>query len=106
MELNKINDNDIRLTLQFNGNLDADGTRNIQPVIDEIIWAEPHREVELDFSAVQFMDSSGVGALVYLYKRLIEKKRNMRIENASGQPLEIIHLLRISNTIAVNSHTH
>ncbi|CAM3625155.1 STAS domain protein [Vibrio aerogenes CECT 7868] len=106
MELQKINNNDIHLTLQFNGNLDADGTRNIQPVIDDIIWAEPHREVELDFSDVRFMDSSGVGALVYLYKRLVEKKRNMRLENVSGQPLEIIHLLRISKTIAVNSRTH
>ncbi|MEI8632485.1 STAS domain-containing protein [Vibrio sp. PP-XX7] len=84
MELRKIDENHIHLTLQFDGSFDADGTRHIQPLIDEIIWSDEHQNVELDFRHVQFLDSSGVGALVYLYKRLVENKRKMRIENVSG----------------------
>ncbi|GAA5644693.1 STAS domain-containing protein [Vibrio proteolyticus] len=103
MELRKIEMNDTVLTLMINGNLDADGSRTVQPHIDEVITKHAHGEVEIDFSHVQFLDSSGVGALVYLYKRLIERERVMRLENVSGQPLEIINLLRIERAIPVNS---
>lgn len=106
MELRKIDANDTIVTLVINGNLDADGSRHAQPHIDEIIAEDSQRDIEIDFSQVQFLDSSGVGAIVYLYKRLVERQRNMRIENVSGQPLEIINLLRINQAIPVNSHTH
>ncbi|WP_159656500.1 STAS domain-containing protein [Vibrio atypicus] len=106
MELRKIEANDTILTLVINGNLDADGSRSAQPHIDEIIADKSDREIEIDFSQVQFLDSSGVGAIVYLYKRLIERQRCMRIENVSGQPLEIMNLLRIDQAIPVNSNKH
>jgi anti-anti-sigma factor len=106
MELRKIQASETIDTLIINGNLDADGSRSAQPHIDQIIAEDSGRDVEIDFSQVQFLDSSGVGAIVYLYKRLIERQRSMRIENVSGQPLEIINLLRISQAIPVNSHTH
>ncbi|UPQ89208.1 STAS domain-containing protein [Vibrio sinaloensis] len=106
MELRKIQASDNNITLFINGNLDADGSRFAQPHIDDVIAQESARDIEIDFSQVQFLDSSGVGAIVYLYKRLVERQRTMRIENVSGQPLEIINLLRINQAIPVNSQTH
>ncbi|MBA5763537.1 STAS domain-containing protein [Vibrio sp. 404] len=104
MELHKIETNGTTLKLVINGNLDADGSRSAQPQIDDIIANQSHNEVEVDFSNVRFLDPSGVGALVYLYKRLVEKQRSMRIEHVTGQPLEIICLLRIDKAIPVNSY--
>ncbi|GAB2660091.1 STAS domain-containing protein [Vibrio panuliri] len=104
MELHKIETNGETLTLIINGDLDADGSRSAQPQIDDVITNRSHNDVKVDFRNVQFLDPSGVGALVYLYKRLVEKQRNMRIEHVSGQPLEIISLLRIDKAIPVNSH--
>ncbi|MGF1694176.1 STAS domain-containing protein [Vibrio kyushuensis] len=106
MELRTVEANETILTLEIVGNLDAEGSRDAQPHIDAVITDDLHSEIELDFSRVEFLDSSGVGALVYLYKRLVERERNMRIENVTGQPLEIINLLRISQAIPVNSNTH
>ena len=103
MELRTIKTNDEVLTLVIDGNLDADGSRSAQPHLDEIIADKSYPEIEIDLTNVRFLDSSGVGAIVYLYKRLVEHQRNMRIENASGQPLEIINLLRINQAIPVNS---
>ncbi|CAH0536165.1 STAS domain-containing protein [Vibrio marisflavi] len=105
MELQTTQATDNLLTLSINGSLDAEGSRHAQPHIDEVIALENFTDVELDFRNVCFLDSSGVGALVYLYKRLIERKRNMRIENVKGQPLEIINLLRIGQAIPINSQT-
>ena len=103
MELRKIDTNDTIVTWVINGNLDADGSRQAQPHIDEILAEPSTREIEIDFSKVQFLDSSGVGAIVYMFKRLTERERNMRLENVSGQPLEIMNLLRIGHAIPVNS---
>lgn len=106
MELRKIEKSTHLITLAIDGNLDADGSRYAQPHIDALIADNNAQEIEIDLSQVQFLDSSGVGAIVYLYKRLIERERQMRIENATGQPLEIINLLRIDKAIPVNSLQH
>lgn len=103
MELRKIDLNTTTLTLSIFGDLDAAGSRDAQTDIDDVISNDGHQEIEVDFSQVQFLDSSGVGAIVYMFKRLTERERNMRLENVSGQPLEIMNLLRIGHAIPVNS---
>ncbi|MCG9640451.1 STAS domain-containing protein [Vibrio sp. Isolate34] len=103
MELRKIELNTTTLTLSIFGDLDAAGSRHAQTDIDDVISNYGHKEIEVDFRKVQFLDSSGIGAIVYMFKRLTERERNMRLENVSGQPLEIMNLLRIGHAIPVNS---
>ncbi|MDK9735868.1 STAS domain-containing protein [Vibrio sp. D404a] len=103
MELRKIELSNSTLTLEIFGDLDASGSRKVQTDIDDVITNDLHPEIEIDFSQVQFLDSSGVGAIVYMFKRLTERERNMRLENVTGQPLEIMNLLRIGHAIPVNS---
>lgn len=91
------------LTLMFSGNLDAEGSQKALPLLDKVIADTQFQDIEVDLSKVTFLDSSGIGAIVYLYKRLITNNRNMRIENVAGQPLEIFNLLRIGNAIPINS---
>ncbi|ROV57592.1 anti-sigma factor antagonist, partial [Vibrio ponticus] len=64
MELHKIEMNGETLTLIINGDLDAAGSRSAQPQIDDVIANQSHNDVKVDFRNVQFLDPSGVGALV------------------------------------------
>ncbi|EMV2914336.1 MULTISPECIES: STAS domain-containing protein [Vibrio] len=106
MELRRLEINQDKLAIEFFGDLDASGCRQAQHHIDEVIHNNHHKEVEINLQHVQFLDSSGIGAIVYLYKRLVERERSMSIENVSGQPLEIMSLLRINHAIPVNSKGH
>ncbi|MCW8345012.1 MULTISPECIES: STAS domain-containing protein [Vibrio] len=106
MELVKAETNNHTLRVQLFGDFDARGSREAQTEIDNIIHNDWHHEVEVDLKKVHFMDSSGIGAIVYLYKRLIERERIMRIENVTGQPLQIMKLLRIGQAIPVNTHVN
>ncbi|WCE31961.1 STAS domain-containing protein [Vibrio sp. SCSIO 43137] len=106
MELRKIEANEQTLTLLISGEFDANGSKEALPHIDQVLSNDGHEEIEIDFKHVSFLDSCGVGAIVYFYKRLAERKRAMRIENAHGQPLEIISLLRIDQAIPTNSGKH
>lgn len=60
------------------------------------------QDVDLDFTEVTFIDSSGIGALVFLFKRLRATKSTLRLHGVQGQPLELIQYLRIDKSIQVN----
>jgi anti-anti-sigma factor len=57
--------------------------------------------IQIDLSKVEFMDSSGIGAMVFLFKRL--KSRGLRLEilQPVGQPRQLLEMLRINEAIPV-----
>ena len=55
--------------------------------------------VLIDMKSVQELDSSGVGALVFLYKRLKQNQRDLALLGVQGKPQELLSLLRIDHTI-------
>ncbi len=103
MELRKIDTNEQLLTLTVIGDFDASSSKQAQITIDDVLCNDHHPEIEIDLEHVEFLDSSGIGAIVYLYKRLVETDRAMRIEHAHGQPLKMMNLLRIGQAIPLNS---
>lgn len=102
MELRKIETNDQLLTLSVIGDFDSSSSKQAQITIDEVLAHDSHPEIEIDLRHVHFLDSSGIGAIVYFFKRLVESERHMRIEHAHGQPLKMLQLLRIGSAIPLN----
>ena len=91
------------LTIELAGNMDVAGCAEIRPKLDVILEIESGGEqVVLDLNRVTYLDSSGVGVIVYLFKRLKENNSSLEIINAHNQPLEFIQLLRIDTAIGVN----
>jgi len=89
------------LILQLNGEFDALGSSKIRPELEKVARQIEPENVFLDLRNVSFIDSSGVGAIVFLYKRLKENTRKLRITGANGQPRELLELLRIHKAIPV-----
>ena len=56
-------------------------------------------DVLVDMSAVDELDSSGIGALVFLYKRLKVENRKLGLLGVKGKPSELLSMLRINQTI-------
>ncbi len=86
------------------GDFDALGARAVRPLFEELA-AQESGDVLIDFRAVEFIDSSGVGALVFLHKRLVANNRRLQIAGAEGQPRELLELLRLDKVIPVNRTT-
>ena len=57
--------------------------------------AEAAGDVVLDLSKVRFIDSSGLGALVFLHKRLVSKGHKLKIVGLKGQPLQLLTNLHL-----------
>ncbi len=81
---------------------DAQAVAEIRPALESICTNSP-LDVIVDLSGVTFMDSSGIGALVFLYKRLRSKGRSLVLVGTTGQPEKLIGMLRIDKTLTTFS---
>jgi anti-sigma B factor antagonist len=76
--------------------LDAAYVASIRPYLERLAGAD--QDVLLDLSKVGFVDSSGLGALVFLHKRLNSKGHKLKVVGLKGQPLQLftnLHLVPI-----------
>ena len=81
-------------TLELGGELDAMTAPELKTVIDAIA-SSGKSSVEVNVSQLRLIDSSGVAALVALYKRMKASGGTMVVTGADGQPLQIFKLLRL-----------
>jgi anti-sigma B factor antagonist len=80
--------------LEIEGTLDAVTAPELRPVVDEIVH-ERRRLVTLELSGLRLIDSSGVGVIVSLFRRLKETGGQVRIVGLHDQPRAIFRLLRL-----------
>lgn len=80
--------------LTLKGRLDALTAPELRPTIDKIVEGGCHRVV-CDLHDLETIDSSGVGAIVSLFKRSRMKGGEVKIARLRGQPKEIFRLLRL-----------
>lgn len=87
-------------SLELKNELDAFAIETLRGDFERLGNSE--QDIDLDFNQVTFIDSSGIGALVFLFKRLRTTKHTLRLHGVQGQPLELIQYLRIDKSIQVN----
>ncbi len=80
--------------LHIRGELDALSCAEIRPVLDAIVDGGK-RSVTVNLSELRLIDSSGVGAIVSLYKRVRANGGAVRFVGVTAQPLVIFRLLRL-----------
>lgn len=91
--------------LKLTGEMDALGCTHIRPELEQITNPENKNNIILNMNLVSFLDSSGVGVIVFLFKRLKSQGRTLEIVEVQGQPRELMELLRIDKVITVNRST-
>ena len=81
-------------TLHIEGDMDASAMADMKDLFEEI--AQSHEDVRLDMRNVEFIDSSGIGGVVFLFKRLRMAARKLEIANLRGQPRKLFIQLNLS----------
>jgi len=87
-------DNGSDTVLAIDGTLDAVTSPELRTVVDDLV-NESRKEVTLDLSSLRLIDSSGVGVIVSLFKRVRAYGGNVRITGLRDQPRAIFRLLRL-----------
>jgi len=96
MEMSRPHDGII--VLQIATDLDTDHVVSIQPRLETLV-DEYAENIVLDFSNVNFIDSTGIGAIVFLFKRLTSQRRTLSLLKVTGQPYKLMTMLRVENAI-------
>jgi anti-anti-sigma factor len=85
--------------VSISGDFDVNSVGDARELFEAL--AVQGSDVVVDLTDVRFIDSSGIGAIVFLYKRLVAQKHNMALVGVNGQPKELLAILKISQTIDV-----
>jgi len=89
----KINDSTLSITIHAS-RLDA-ATASPFKSECEALWQPSITGVTADLSSVEFIDSSGVGALLNLYRRLPPANPSVKLHNVRPGVQAVIELLRL-----------
>lgn len=87
--------------LHVRGELDALSCPELRPVLDALV-ARGKSVITVDLSELRLIDSSGVGALVALYKRVRANGGQVKFVGVTAQPLVIFKLLRLDRALELS----
>ena len=93
-------DNGEETVLKIEGTLDAVTAPELRTVIDDLV-SSSRKEVTLDLVDLRLIDSSGVGVIVSLFKRVRANGGQVRIVGLRDQPRAIFRLLRLDRVFPV-----
>jgi anti-anti-sigma factor len=86
--------------VEISQDMDAATMAKLKPRLEEL--AAMAQDIRLDLRGVRFIDSSGIGGIVFLFKRLRENARVLTLVNVSGQPLSLMRQLQLGFLVAAN----
>lgn len=85
-------------TVRIEGELDAVTVSELRSPLETLV-AEQHPRIVVDLSGLRLIDSSGVGALVSLYKKAKAYGGVVTLHGLSDQPMSIFKLLRLDRVL-------
>ncbi|MGN0621471.1 MAG: anti-sigma factor antagonist [Porcipelethomonas sp.] len=103
MPVRIINDEN-RITALLSGEIDHHNAKGLRLEIDFSIREEHPRELILDFSEVDFMDSSGIGLVMGRYKLMKEFGGAVTVRNPSSQIKKVMKISGIEKLAAIETN--
>ena len=84
-------------TVFLDGEIDMDVTEKAKEVILPIV--ESGKEVHLNLSNVQYMDSSGISVLIESHQKALEKNTKVIIKDVSKSVLKVIMMAKLEQIL-------
>lgn len=88
-----------RRTVRLGGECDIASAPELREALVEL-HEQDVREVVLDLSALDFLDSSGIGVIVSALKRLRESGGDLRVTGAQGPVRKVLELTGLDRVLA------
>ena len=89
----EINENDEVITITVKGDIDLYNSKIFKNTLFEISQTI-NKNIEIDFSHVDYMDSAGIGVLISLQRIQNKRGKKLIISNANT---DIVNFIRLSN---------
>jgi len=83
------------------GDIDHHSAKSIREAIDELIVKNNPKELELDLSAIDFMDSAGLGLVLGRFKKQSEIGGKFKILNPGRRTMQVLQLAGVEKIIKI-----
>ena len=93
IEIEKYNNYQV---IKLYGEVDLSNSRSVKLDIIKLIKSKNH--IIVDFTHLQYIDSSGMASLVEAFNEAKENETEFHIVGANGSPLQVLQLTRL-NTV-------
>lgn len=96
-------DEGTQATLQIFGKLDVANCAQLKAASDDIVAQVPNRwtSVIVNLQGLDLIDSSGIAAIVGLYKRVRGNGGQAHVTGVRGQPLQVFQILRMDKVFGL-----
>lgn len=89
-----------RVMVRLAGELDHCCAQSVRRELDALIADASIRALILDFTTLQFMDSSGIGVILGRYRQLRDRGGQMAVIHMNPQVARIFHMSGMDRVIA------
>jgi anti-anti-sigma factor len=86
--------------LALQGQLTVEVEKEMNAKSEELVALGKIRVV-LDLAGIKYVDSSGIGTIISLFKRVRLVQGDVKLSNLNGQPREIFRLLRLDKALEI-----
>ena len=86
-------------TVHLNGEIDMDVTEKAKEVIFPLIEAK--KEVHINLSAVEYMDSSGISVLIESHQKAVELGKKVVLKEISKSVLKVIMMAKLEQILNI-----
>ena len=101
MTFTRTDKSSVECEVRIEGALDVHTAPELRAVFDAIVAAERH-VVVIDLEGLSTLDSSGVGAIVSLFKRVKAAGGRVMVRGVQNQPLAICKLLKLDRVFGLS----
>jgi anti-anti-sigma factor len=88
--------------LILNGRFDFSSHREFRSACDEVLQAPEIKEIEADFSRVDYLDSSALGMLLLLRERAHNANLKVALTNCTGLVQQVLDVANFQRLFAIS----
>jgi anti-sigma B factor antagonist len=87
-------------TVAVHGDMDMTAAPVFREAVDRLVDEGAH-SLRIDLSGVPFIDSSGLGSLVYGYRRLRDREGRVEVHGVGPQPARVLRITHLDRILRV-----
>ena len=93
--------NDGRAVVRLQGRFDFSAHRELRDSCGSLLAAENVRELQLDMSGLEHMDSSALGMLLLLKERADAAKKRVALHNCTGTVRQVLDIANFGKIFSI-----
>lgn len=94
----KTSEDDNLIKISISGSANSSGMKDLSEIVDSIC-SDKEKNVDIDLSAMEYIDSSSISILLKLHKSQKQKNLDFRISKASPRVTSLLSLCSLSDTL-------